>query len=164
MSDTARLTETESGVRVITEVVPSVRSVALGLWTRTGSRDETPAQAGVSHFLEHLLFKGTPNYSATEISERFDGLGASFNAATGKETTHLHARFLDEHTGDVFNLLGEMLLESTFPDIDSERDVVLEEIAALAANKSGGGGGGRGGDRGGDRRPRRDRGDRDRRN
>jgi len=129
MSDTARLTETESGVRVITEVVPSVRSVALGLWTRTGSRDETPAQAGVSHFLEHLLFKGTPTYSATEISERFDGLGASFNAATGKETTHLHARFLDEHTDDVFNLLGEMMFESTFPDIDSERDVVLEEIA-----------------------------------
>lgn len=129
MSDSARLTETESGIRVITEVVPSVRSVALGLWVRTGSRDETPAQAGVSHFLEHLLFKGTPNYSAIEISERFDGLGASFNAATGKETTHLYARFLDEHTEDVFGLLGEMLLESTFPDIDSEREVVLEEIA-----------------------------------
>lgn len=124
-----RLSETAAGIRVITEVVPSVRSVALGLWVRTGSRDETPAQAGVSHFLEHLLFKGTPNYSAIEISERFDGLGASFNAATGKETTHLHARFLDEHTKDVFGLLGEMLLESTFPDIDSERDVVLEEIA-----------------------------------
>ncbi|MGA7396588.1 MAG: pitrilysin family protein [Solirubrobacterales bacterium] len=129
MTDTARITETASGIRVITEVVPSVRSVALGLWTRTGSRDETPAQAGVSHFLEHLLFKGTPNYSAIEISERFDGLGASFNAATGKETTHLHARFLDEHTDDVFSLLGEMMFESTFPDIDSERDVVLEEIA-----------------------------------
>ena len=129
MTDEPRLSETSSGIRVITEEVPSVRSVALGLWVRTGSRDETPAQAGVSHFLEHLLFKGTPNYSAIEISERFDGLGASFNAATGKETTHLHARFLDEHTGDVFSLLGEMLLESTFPDIDSERDVVLEEIA-----------------------------------
>ncbi len=129
MSDLAQLTETESGIRVITEVVPSVRSVALGLWVRTGSRDETPAQAGVSHFLEHLLFKGTPNYSAIEISERFDGLGASFNAATGKETTHLHARFLDEHTDDVFSLLGEMMFESTFPEIDSERDVVLEEIA-----------------------------------
>jgi predicted Zn-dependent peptidase len=129
MEETARLTETASGIRVITEAVPLVRSVALGLWVRTGSRDETPAQAGVSHFLEHLLFKGTPTYTATGISERFDGLGASFNAATGKETTHLHARFLDEHTDDVFSLLGEMLLESTFPDIDSERDVVLEEIA-----------------------------------
>lgn len=129
MNESARLTETKSGIRVITEEVPSVRSVALGLWVRTGSRDETPAQAGVSHFLEHLLFKGTPNYSAIEISERFDGLGAAFNAATGKESTHLYARYLDEHTDEVFDLLGEMLLESTFPEIDSERDVVLEEIA-----------------------------------
>ena len=125
----ATQTELSSGVRVVTEEVPSVRSVALGLWVRTGSRDETPAQAGVSHFLEHLLFKGTERYSAIEISERFDGLGASVNAATGKETTRLHARFLDEHTDEVFELLAEMLLAPTYPEIDSERDVVLEEIA-----------------------------------
>ncbi len=125
----ARLTELDSGVRVVTEEVPSVRSVALGLWVRTGSRNETPAQAGVSHFLEHLLFKGTERYSAIESSERFDGLGAAVNAATGKETTHLHARFLDEHTEEVFDLLSEMLLAPTYPDIDSERQVVLEEIA-----------------------------------
>jgi predicted Zn-dependent peptidase len=125
----ARVTELGSGVRVVTEAVPSVRSVALGLWVRTGSRNETPAQAGVSHFLEHLLFKGTERYSAIEISELFDGLGASVNAATGKETTHLHARFLDEHTDEVFDLLAEMLLAPTYPDIDSERQVVLEEIA-----------------------------------
>ena len=125
----AELTRLDSGVRVVTEEVPSVRSVALGLWVRTGSRDETPAQAGVSHFLEHLLFKGTPRVSAIEISERFDAIGASVNAATGKETTHLHARFLDEHTDEVFDLLAEMLLTPTFPEIDSEREVVLEEIA-----------------------------------
>jgi predicted Zn-dependent peptidase len=125
----AKLTTLESGVRVVTEEVPSVRSVALGLWVRTGSRNETPAQAGVSHFLEHLLFKGTERHSAIEISELFDGLGASVNAATGKETTHLHARFLDEHTDEVFALLAEMLLAPTYPDIDSEREVVLEEIA-----------------------------------
>ncbi len=106
-----------------------MRSVALGLWVRTGSRNETPAQAGVSHFLEHLLFKGTERFSAIEISERFDGLGASVNAATGKETTHLHARFLDEHTEEVFDLLAEMLLAPTYPEVDSERQVVLEEIA-----------------------------------
>jgi len=125
----ARLTELGSGVRVVTEEVPSVRSVALGLWVRTGSRNEAPAQAGVSHFLEHLLFKGTERYSAIEISELFDGLGASVNAATGKETTHLHARFLDEHTEEVFDLLAEMLLAPTYPEVDSEREVVLEEIA-----------------------------------
>jgi predicted Zn-dependent peptidase len=125
----AKLSELGSGVRVVTEEVPSVRSVALGLWVRTGSRNETPAQAGVSHFLEHLLVKGTERYSAIEISELFDGLGASVNAATGKETTHLHARFLDEHTEEVFDLLAEMLLAPTYPEIDSEREVVLEEIA-----------------------------------
>jgi predicted Zn-dependent peptidase len=125
----AKLSELGSGVRVVTEEVPSVRSVALGLWVRTGSRNETPAQAGVSHFLEHLLFKGTERHSAIEISELFDGLGASVNAATGKETTHLHARFLDEHTDEVFDLLAEMLLAPTYPEVDSEREVVLEEIA-----------------------------------
>jgi predicted Zn-dependent peptidase len=125
----AKVTALGSGVRVVTEEVPSVRSVALGLWVRTGSRNEAPAQAGVSHFLEHLLFKGTARYSAIEISERFDGLGASVNAATGKESTHLHARFLDEHTEAVFDLLAEMMLAPTYPEIDSERQVVLEEIA-----------------------------------
>jgi predicted Zn-dependent peptidase len=119
----------DSGVRIVTEEVPSVRSVALGLWVRTGSRNESAPQAGVSHFLEHLLFKGTARFSAIEISERFDGLGASVNAATGKETTHLHARFLDEHTEEVFDLLAEMLMAPTYPEVDSERDVVLEEIA-----------------------------------
>jgi predicted Zn-dependent peptidase len=125
------LTTLESGVRVATEVVPSVRSVALGLWVRTGSRDETPAQAGVSHFLEHLLFKGTERHSAIEISELFDGMGAATNAATSKESTHLHARFLDEHTTEAFELMGEMLLAPALPpdEIDSEREVVLEEIA-----------------------------------
>jgi predicted Zn-dependent peptidase len=123
------LTTQGTGVRVVTEAVPSVRSVALGLWVRTGSRDETPAQAGLSHFLEHLLFKGTERYSAIEIAERLDGLGAAVNAATGKETTHIHARFLDEHTEEVFELLAEMLLAPTYPEIDSERQVVLEEIA-----------------------------------
>ena len=101
----AQLTELDSGLRVVTEQVPSVRSVALGLWVRTGSRNETPAQAGVSHFLEHLLFKGTKRHSAIEIAEIFDGMGASINAATGKESTQLHARFLDTHTEEAFDLL-----------------------------------------------------------
>lgn len=123
------LTGLEDGVTVVTETVPAVRSVALGLWVRTGSRDETPAQAGVSHFLEHLLFKGTERYSAIEISEYFDGLGAATNAATSKETTQLYSRFLDEHTERALDLLAEMFLKPTFPDIDSERQVVIEEIA-----------------------------------
>ncbi len=124
-------TELEGGLRVITEVMPSVRSVALGMWVRTGSRDEQPTQAGVSHFLEHLLFKGTERHSAIEISELFDGMGAATNAATSKESTHLHARLLDEHTDEAFELLAEMLLGPSLPaeEVDSEREVVLEEIA-----------------------------------
>jgi len=129
LPENVQLSELPNGVRVVTEAVPSVRSVALGLWTRTGSRDEGPGQEGLSHFLEHLLFKGTGRYSAIEISERFDGMGAAANAATSKESTHIHARFLDEHTEDAFDLMAEMMLAPTFPDIDSERDVVLEEIA-----------------------------------
>jgi predicted Zn-dependent peptidase len=129
VSDGATVTELDSGVRVVTEAVPSVRSVALGLWVRTGSRDESVEQAGVSHFLEHLLFKGTARHSAIEISEIFDGMGASVNASTGKESTQLHARFLDTHTERAFDLLAEMLLGPTYPEVDSEREVVLEEIA-----------------------------------
>ena len=129
LPENVRLTKLDSGVRVVTEAVPSVRSVALGLWTRTGSRDEGPGQEGLSHFLEHLLFKGTERYSAIQISERFDGMGAAANAATSKESTHIHARFLDEHTDEAFDLMAEMMLGPTFPDIDSEREVVLEEIA-----------------------------------
>jgi len=126
-----RLTDPADGIRVVTEEVPGVRSVALGLWVRTGSRDESPKEAGVSHFLEHLLFKGTERHSAIEISELFDGMGAATNAATSKESTHLHARLLDEHTDEAFRLLAEMLTAPALPpgEVDSEREVVLEEIA-----------------------------------
>jgi predicted Zn-dependent peptidase len=126
-----RYSEPAGGLRVISESVPSVRSVALGLWVRTGSRDEAPEEAGVSHFLEHLLFKGTERHSAIEISELFDGMGAATNAATSKESTQLHARLLDEHTEEAFRLLAEMLIAPSMPpeEVDSEREVVLEEIA-----------------------------------
>ena len=131
LPDGVELTTLDSGLRVVTEEVPSVRSVALGMWVRTGSRDETPAQAGVSHFLEHLLFKGTKQHSAIQISELWDGMGAATNAATSKESTHLYARLLDDHVEDAFALMSEMLLAPALPpdEIDSEREVVLEEIA-----------------------------------
>jgi predicted Zn-dependent peptidase len=113
----------------VTEGVGSVRSIALGLWIRTGSRDESPAQAGLSHFLEHLLFKGTDRFSSREIDELFDSLGAEVNAGTGKETTSVYSRFLDRHLDQAFDVLSDMVLHPTYPDIDSERDVVIEEIA-----------------------------------
>jgi predicted Zn-dependent peptidase len=123
------LSELDSGIRVVTESVPSVRSIAIGLWVRVGSRDERDEEAGISHFLEHLLFKGTPRLSAEQIAQVFDGFGADVNAATSKETTVLYAHFLDEHLEEAFAVMGDMLLRSTYAEMDSERDVVLEEIA-----------------------------------
>ena len=123
------LTTLDSGVRVVSESLPSVRSVAVGLWVRVGSRDEPWEQAGISHFLEHMLFKGTPELNAEQIAQVFDGFGAELNAATSKEATVLHAHFLDEHLDEAFRVMSDMFLRSTYADLESEREVVLEEIA-----------------------------------
>jgi predicted Zn-dependent peptidase len=114
---------------VVSERIDTVRSVALGFWIRTGSRDETVEEAGVSHFLEHLLFKGTNRFSSTEIDQIFDGMGAEINAGTGKETTSVYSRFLDQHFERAFDVMSDMVLRPSYPDIDSERQVVIEEIA-----------------------------------
>jgi predicted Zn-dependent peptidase len=128
-SQRARLSTLESGVRVVTEAMPSVRSIALGFWIRSGSRDEPVEKAGISHFLEHLLFKGTDRFSSREIDEVFDAMGAEVNAGTGKETTSVYSRFLDRHLEAAFDVLQDMVLRPAYPDIDSERQVVIEEIA-----------------------------------
>jgi predicted Zn-dependent peptidase len=125
----ARLTTLDSGVRVVTEAMPSVRSIALGFWVRAGSRDENPDQAGISHFLEHLLFKGTERYSSRQIDEEFDAMGAEVNAGTSKETTSVYSRFLDGHLERAFDVLQDMVLRPAYPEVDSERQVVIEEIA-----------------------------------
>src|SRR3954466_1638964 len=129
MTDAAQITTLDSGVRVVSEALPSVRSVALGFWIRAGSRDEGTEQAGISHFLEHLLFKGTDRYSSREIDELFDAMGAEVNAGTGKETTSVYSRFLDQHLDSAFDVLQDMVLRPAYPAIDSERQVVIEEIA-----------------------------------
>src|ERR687896_595456 len=128
-AESARLTTLDSGVRVVTEAMPSVRSIALGIWIRAGSRDEGTEQAGISHFLEHLLFKGTDRFSSREIDEAFDAMGAEVNAGTGKETTSVYSRFLDGHLERAFDVLQDMVLRPAYPDVDSERQVVIEEIA-----------------------------------
>jgi predicted Zn-dependent peptidase len=128
-TEPARLTTLDSGVRVVTEAMPSVRSIALGFWVRAGSRDEDHEHAGISHFLEHLLFKGTDRFSSREIDEAFDAMGAEVNAGTGKETTSVYSRFLDNHLERAFDVLQDMVLRPAYPDIDSERQVVIEEIA-----------------------------------
>jgi predicted Zn-dependent peptidase len=123
------LTELDSGERVISERVDSVRSVALGFWIGAGSRDEKVDRAGVSHFIEHMLFKGSSSYSAQEIAEIFDGLGGELNAATSREHTVVYARVPDSHLETALEVVADMVFSPTFTDIDSERDVVLEEIA-----------------------------------
>ena len=128
-SQQAQFTTLDSGARVVTEAMPSVRSIALGFWVRAGSRDEDNEHAGISHFLEHLLFKGTDRFSSREIDEAFDAMGAEVNAGTGKETTSVYSRFLDNHLERAFDVLQDMVLRPAYPDIDSERQVVIEEIA-----------------------------------
>lgn len=119
-----------TGVTVVTETVPAVRSVAVGCWLDTGSRDERPHEAGAAHFLEHLLFKGTDRLSARDISETFDAIGAQSNAFTSKERTCFWAHLLDSELDTGMDLLAEMLQRPAFRphEIDSERQVVIEEI------------------------------------
>ncbi len=109
--------------------MPSVRSTALGFFVATGSRGETPAQAGLSHFLEHLLFRGTARYASAEIDQLFDGMGAELNAGTDKESTTVYARMLDQHLPAAFDVMADMVWRPAFKDVDPEREVVLEEIA-----------------------------------
>jgi predicted Zn-dependent peptidase len=124
-----RLTTLESGVRIVTEAMPSVRSVSLGFWIGTGSRSESDAEAGLSHLLEHLLFKGSSKYASLEIDQIFDGMGAELNAGTGKETTSVYARVIDQHLVDAFDVMADMVFRPALNDVDSERAVILEEIA-----------------------------------
>ncbi|MBV8081062.1 MAG: insulinase family protein [Actinobacteria bacterium] len=123
------LTELDSGVRVISERLEHVRSVALGYWIGAGSRDETSANTGISHFIEHLLFKGSEQRSALEIAEIFDGLGAELNAATSREHTLVYTRVPSNHLGTALDVIDDMVFVPLFDELDSEREVVLEEIA-----------------------------------
>src|SRR6202161_2285421 len=124
-----RLTTLDSGVRIVTERMPSVRSVSLGFWIGTGSRAESESEAGLSHLLEHLLFKGSSKYSSLEIDQIFDGMGAELNAGTGKETTSVYARVIDSHVPKALDVICDMVFRPSLDDIDSERAVILEEIA-----------------------------------
>ena len=122
------------GERLISERVPGTRSVALGLWIATGSRDEPRSRAGVSHFIEHLLFKGSSRYGAQEIAELFDAMGGELNAATSRETTVLYTRVPDRRLEQALDAMADMVFAPLFDDVDSEREVVLEEIAMVDDN------------------------------
>jgi predicted Zn-dependent peptidase len=126
-----RLTELDSGVRVVTEFMDSVRSAALGFWIGTGSGFEDADRAGLSHLLEHMLFRGTARYGSLEIDQIFDGMGAEINAGTGKETTSVYSRVLDVHLERAFDVMADMVWRPKIAteDLAQEREIVLEEIA-----------------------------------
>ena len=109
--------------------MPSVRSAALGFFVGAGSRGERTEEAGLSHFLEHMLFRGTDRYGSAEIDQLFDGMGAELNAGTDKEGTTVYARMLDQHLPRAFDVIADMVWRPAFNDVDPEREVVLEEIA-----------------------------------
>ncbi|CAN2207494.1 PqqL Predicted Zn-dependent peptidases [Candidatus Nanopelagicaceae bacterium] len=120
-----------SGLRIVTEEVPSVRSAAVGIWVNVGSRDEAPATAGASHFLEHLLFKGTTSRTALDISSSIESVGGEMNAFTSKEYTCFYARVIDTDLPMAIDVVSDLITSSivTALDVDAERKVVLEEIA-----------------------------------
>lgn len=120
----------KNGLRIVLESVPTVRSVTIGIWVRTGSRQETEQNNGISHFLEHMIFKGTKNRTARQIAEAFDSIGGQVNAFTSKEYTCFYARVLDTYKERALDVLTDMLFNSTFleEEIEREKKVVMEEI------------------------------------
>lgn len=120
----------KNGVRVVCEKIPYVRSVSTGIWIKTGSRNENAQNNGVSHFIEHMLFKGTKNRSAEEIAKSIDNIGGQINAFTGKECTCYYVKALDEHIDIALDVLSDMLYNSVFAskDIALEKQVIMEEI------------------------------------
>ncbi len=123
------VTTLPNGVRVASEAMPGLRSAALGVFVGVGSRDEAANVGGVSHFIEHLLFRGSDAHSALEIAQIFDRFGAELNAATSREFTEIYARVIDSHLDAAFGVVGGMVRAPTWADLDAEREVVLEEIA-----------------------------------
>jgi predicted Zn-dependent peptidase len=129
--DSVLRTVLPGGLRVITESLPAVRSAAFGIWAGVGSRDEDPAHAGATHYLEHLLFKGTRRRTALDISAAIDAVGGELNAFTAKEYTCYYARVLDADLPLAIDVLSDMVTSSLIEprDVDAERGVILEEIA-----------------------------------
>ena len=120
--------ELPGGLRVISEPLEEATSVSLGVWIRAGSRDERDEVAGITHLMEHMLFKGTPEMDALQVAQAFEGIGAQENAATGEEYTVLYARFLPEHLERALEIMSDMVLRPTLADLEREREVIVEEI------------------------------------
>jgi predicted Zn-dependent peptidase len=124
------MTTLANGVRVITEAMPHVRSVSVGVWINAGSRSETPEQNGISHFIEHMLFKGTTRRSAEDIARSVDSIGGNLDAFTAKELVCFNTKVLDQHLSLAFDVLADLVLHPIFraEDLEKEKGVILEEI------------------------------------
>ena len=125
-----RKTVLKNGVRIVTERLEHFRSISLGIWVDVGSRDEAEKENGISHFIEHMIFKGTGNRSSLEIAKELDAIGGFSNAFTGKEQTCFHSKVLDKHFSNLADILSDIFLNSIFDpkDMDRERQVILQEI------------------------------------
>src|SRR5918912_4503809 len=120
--------ELPGGLRVFSEPLEESTSVSLGIWIRAGSRDERDDVAGITHLMEHMLFKGTTDMDALGVAQAFEAIGAQENAATGEEYTILYARFLPEHLERALDIMSDMVLRPTLADLEREREVIVEEI------------------------------------
>ena len=120
----------KNGIRVVSENIPHIRSISIGIWITAGSRQEGSEEKGISHFIEHLVFKGTKSRSAHDIAKEIDSVGGILNGFTEKEYTCFHAKVLDQHCPLAIELLSDIFLNSTFDpnEIERERNVVLQEI------------------------------------
>lgn len=122
-----------NGIRIITKKMPFVRSVSMGVWVNVGARDESPVENGLSHFIEHMIFKGTGKRTGFEIAKEFDAIGGHTNAFTAMEHTCYHAKVMDTHLATMVDILSDIFLNSRFDaeDIEKERPVILQEIKML---------------------------------
>ena len=126
-------TTLKNGIRIVSKKMPHARSVSMGVWVNVGARDESELESGLSHFIEHMIFKGTRKRSAFQIAKEFDAIGGHTNAFTAMETTCYHARVMDTHTDTMVDILSDIFINSAFDsaEIDKERPVILQEIGMV---------------------------------
>src|SRR6516162_5362130 len=133
---TVEVTSLKSGINVVTDAMPHLETASLGVWVASGSRDERRDEHGISHFLEHMAFKGTRRRSARQIAEEIEAVGGDLNAATGAENTAYHARVLKADVPLALDMLADILSEPTFDrdELTREQNVIVQEIGAVADN------------------------------
>jgi predicted Zn-dependent peptidase len=130
MAPTVNKTRLKNGIRILSLRMPHTRSVSMGVWVNVGARDEKPAESGLSHFIEHMIFKGTRRRSAYQIAKEFDAIGGHTNAFTTMENTCYHGKVMDTHMDTMVDILSDIFLNSVFDplEIEKERPVILQEI------------------------------------